>query len=83
VLAHELAFRIHRRVPGVREVTVWLCSTIGQRIDRPTVATVQVCLAPGVSLRRVHAAIRGIIRDGLEDLPSFCEKLARGAYPIC
>lgn len=83
VLAHELAFRIHRRVPGVREVTVWLCSTIGQRIDRPAVATTQVCLSPGTALRRVHAAIRGIIRDGLEDLPSFCEKLARGAYPIC
>ena len=82
VLAHELAARIHRHVPGVTEVTVWLCSRIGRPIDRPSVAAVQVCLARGVSLRRVQAAIEGIVREGLGGLGPFCEALARGTYPV-
>lgn len=83
VLAHELASLIYRRVPGVLEVTVWLGSTIGRRIDRPSMVTVQVCLARGMSLRHVQAPMRQIVRDGLRDLAAFCEQLARGAYPVC
>lgn len=83
VLAHELALRIHRQVPGVREATVWLGSTIGRRIDRPAIATAQVSLAPGVPLHRVQAEARGIIREGLAGLKPFCDALALGKYPVC
>ncbi len=82
VLAQELADRVHARVAGVREATVWLGSTIGQRIDRPTLATVQVALAPGRSLRRIEGAIREIMNEGIEDIGSFCEALAAGAYRV-
>lgn len=83
VLAHELALRIHRQVPGVQEVTVWLGSTIGRRIDRPAIATAQISLTPGLSLRRAEAAAHTIIREGLAGLGSFCDALARGAYGVC
>jgi S-adenosylmethionine synthetase len=82
VLAQELAERIRSRVTGVREATVWLGSTIGQRIDRPTLARVQVALAPGRPLRRLEGAIRAIVGEGLADLSSFCEALARGAHRV-
>jgi S-adenosylmethionine synthetase len=83
VLAHELAMQIHRQVPGVRDVTVWLCSTIGRRIDRPSLAAAHVSLAHGVPLRRVQPAIRAVIRSGLDELGAFCEALALGKYPVC
>lgn len=83
VLAQELANRIHHQVVGVREVVVWLCSTIGQRIDRPALAAAQVTLGPRVSLRRVQGAVRRVIHDGLEDLHSLCQGLAQGKYPVC
>ena len=38
VLAHHLAGQIYSQVPPVQEVTVWLTSKIGQRIDRPAIA---------------------------------------------
>ena len=82
VLAHELAVRIHRQVSGVQEVTVWLCSTIGQRLDRPSMAAASVNLTQGVSLSRIRPAIEHMIQDGLDGLGSFCESLARGKYPV-
>lgn len=82
VLAQELAVRIHHQVSGIREVTVWLCSAIGQRIDRPAVVAAQVSLEHGVALRRVQPAIQRILRNGLSGLGPFCEALARGKYPV-
>jgi S-adenosylmethionine synthetase len=83
VLTHEIAMRIHRQVPGLREVTLWLGSTIGHRIDRPTLVAAQVSPARGTSLRRVQPAIRRIIQEELDGLEPFCQALARGKYPVC
>lgn len=83
VLAHDLAGRIHRQVGGVSEVTVWLCSRIGQRIDRPAVASAQIVLAPGASFPPVRRAAEGVIQEGLAKIGAFCEDLARGVYPVC
>jgi S-adenosylmethionine synthetase len=35
VLTHLLADQIYTQVSGVREVVVWLCSRIGDPVDRP------------------------------------------------
>lgn len=82
LLAHELAVRAHARVPGIREVTVWLASRIGERIDRPALATVQASFAPGASLRRAAPAVRRVVQEGLADAEAFCEALAVGRYPV-
>ncbi len=82
VLAHELAARIHAQVPGIRDVTVWLASRIGERIDRPALATVQANVASGLSLRQARPAILRIVRAGLADIEAFCEALAAGRYPV-
>jgi S-adenosylmethionine synthetase len=82
VLAQELASRIHQQVPGVRTATVQLCSTIGQRIDRPAIAVAELSLGKGVSLPRVQKRVRTIIQDGLKGLGPFCEALARGRYQV-
>lgn len=83
VLTHELAMRVYRQVPGLREVTLWLGSTIGHRIDRPTLVAAQVSPAQGTSLRRVRPAIQKIIQEELDNLEPFCQALAEGKFPVC
>lgn len=83
VLTHLLAARIHNEIPGLREVTVWLCSRIGEPIDRPQMTSVQVHLQPGVTVATVSDPIRQVVRQELERMPVFCEELAQGRYSIC
>jgi S-adenosylmethionine synthetase len=83
VLTHLLARQIHHEVSGVREVIVWLCSRIGDPIDIPQVASVQVKLAKGVHMTEVTDPIRRIVTREFTHMQSFCQALAEGKYPIC
>jgi S-adenosylmethionine synthetase len=83
VLTHLLAARIHKAVPGLREVVVWLCSRIGEPVDRPQMASVQIHLEPGVTLANVADPIRQVVKEELERMPLFCQDLAQGRYPVC
>jgi len=83
VLTHLLARQIHHEVSGVREVIVWLCSRIGDPVDRPQVASVQVKLEKGVYMTEVTDPIRRIVTREFARLQSFCQALAEGKYPIC
>jgi S-adenosylmethionine synthetase len=82
LLSHQIANHIQVAVEGVEEVYVWLCSQIGQPIDCPWVASAQVVLAPGASLRDVEPAIKDIVHGEFAALPSFIERLTRGALPV-
>lgn len=82
VLTHLLASRIHSKIPGVREVVVWLCSRIGEPVDRPQTASVQVHLEPRVTLPDVAEPIRQMVQEELERMPVFCDELAQGRYPV-
>lgn len=83
VLTHLLAARIHSEVPGLREVVVWLTSRIGEPVDRPQMASVQVHLQPGITLADVTNPIRQVVKRELERMPVFCQELAQGCYPVC
>lgn len=82
VLAHQLAGEIYERVPGLRDVTVWMVSRIGQPVDRPQATAVRVYVKPGVRLQDVQGAIRERVERALAELPSFARKLAQGQYPV-
>ena len=83
VLAHELAMCIYAEVRGVRDVTVWMVSRIGQPIDRPLVVSTQVGLKKGYSLERVSGEIQDLLKTALGHMPEFCEALAQGKYRVC
>lgn len=83
VLANELANRVFQQVHGLEEVTIWLVSTIGQKVNHPMTATAQVSLKRGISLNRVRVEIEGIIQDGLTQIRKFCSALASGEYRVC
>ena len=83
VLTHLLANRIHAETPGVREAVVWLCSRIGEPVDRPQTASVQVHLEPRVTLADVDSPIRHLVKAELQRMAVFCDELAQGRYPVC
>jgi S-adenosylmethionine synthetase len=83
VLAHLLANMLVTKIAGLREVTVWLCSRIGMPIDQPQMVSVQTHLQPGVTLADVTAPIRHVVQQELAHMPTFCQELAQGRYPIC
>ncbi|MBI2534663.1 MAG: S-adenosylmethionine synthetase, partial [Deltaproteobacteria bacterium] len=80
---HLLARQIHAEIPGVEQAVVWLCSGIGDPVDKPQMASVQVRLERKVTLADVAEPIRKILVRELERMPSFCEELAQGKYAIC
>jgi S-adenosylmethionine synthetase len=83
VLAHLLADRIYKQIPGLRSVEVWLCSRIGEPVDRPQIVSVQIHVKPGVRGANLAGPIRGVIHEELTRMPVFCGELAEGRYPVC
>lgn len=82
LLTQHLATEIHARVPELQEVYVWLCSQIGQPIDRPLIASAQLILRPGVELGDVQPIAESIISDELAGIQGFVERLVRGEWSV-
>ncbi|NTW51525.1 MAG: methionine adenosyltransferase [Chlorobiaceae bacterium] len=83
ILSHELALRIHRETPGVREAVVSICSQIGKPIDQPMVASARLVFEPGADTAEARKQATGIVDQELEDIQRFIIRLAEGKYPVC
>ena len=83
VLTHQMAKAIYDRVPGLREVYVWLLSQIGKPVDEPLVAASQVILEPGTKLKEVEEQIKDVMEAELDSIKDLVWKLAKGEIPIC
>lgn len=83
VLTHKIADAIYNRVPGLREVYVWLLSQIGRPVDEPLVAAAQVILEPGVKLADVKSEIEEVMNSELDSINDLIWKLAKGETNIC
>lgn len=83
VLTHVLAHRIHAEIQGIRDVTVWLYTRIGDPVDYPQVTSVQVHLKKGASFQDIQYRIQQLLKDQFARIPDFSRELAEGQYPIC
>jgi S-adenosylmethionine synthetase len=83
LLTYRIAEKIHDRVPAASEVYVWLLSRIGQPINDPQIASVQMILDGSTTLKDVAAPVEEIVRAELNDIDKFCEELAYGKIPVC
>jgi S-adenosylmethionine synthetase len=83
VLTHRLAEQIHLEVPGIEQAIVWMCSRIGDPVERPQVVAVQVALGTATKLGDVEATIGKIVGRELDRMSQFCQELASGKYAIC
>jgi S-adenosylmethionine synthetase len=82
LLTQRIAGKIYANVPGLREVYIWLCSQIGQPIDRPLIGSAQVVLQRGVVLADVQSAIESVIADELAKISDFTGRLAQGEWTV-
>jgi len=82
-LSHKIANEIYTNITGIKEVYVWLCSQIGSPIDEPKVASVQVVLKKGVSLKSISGDIKDVTNKELSTISEFCQELIEGKYPVC
>jgi len=83
LLTHRMAEAIYSKVPGLREVYVWLLSRIGEPIDKPRAAVAQLIPERGVKLSEVRSQVREVIEAELGNIQRFCEDLAYGRIPVC
>lgn len=78
MLAFALADKLVESLEALEEVTVWMCSEIGQPLDRPQQIFLLTHLAPGAVPSDLEGDAQAIVRDELANLPAFCRALARG-----
>lgn len=83
ILSHEIAMRIYRETPGVREAVVYLCSQIGKPIDRPLIASAQLSIIRESDLEEVRRQATAIIDEELENILQFTTRLVGGGYRVC
>jgi S-adenosylmethionine synthetase len=82
-LTHHIANRVHKQVPEIEEVYIWLLSQIGQPIDQPAIAAAQVVMKPNNSFNSVKRQIEEVVNSELENIDKFCNDLAQGRISIC
>jgi S-adenosylmethionine synthetase len=83
ILSHEIAMRIYRETPGVREAVVYLCSQIGKPIDRPLIASAQLSIIPESDLEEIRRHASAIIDEELDNILQFTASLVGGGYRVC
>jgi S-adenosylmethionine synthetase len=82
IMTHQVADRIYREVPGIREVYVWLLSQIGSRIDQPKIAAAQIILHKRARQAPAIRRVRDIMERELSDIGTLTRELAEGKYPV-
>jgi S-adenosylmethionine synthetase len=78
LLSTQIAQDCVKKVDGIEEMYVRLLSQIGQPIDQPLVASVQVLPGSGVKLKDINSEIYGIVDDRLANVTSITEQVIAG-----
>lgn len=82
-LTYEIAKRVQSETNGVREVYVWLLSEIGRPINEPKIASVQLILDHGTTLKEVSSKVQDLVAAELSNIDKFSDELAHGRMPVC
>ena len=83
LLTYKIAEEVYQKVPGVKEVYVWLLSQIGRPINMPKVASAQLVLEPNTRMKDVEAPVKETIQAQLDTIDKFCMELAYGKIRTC
>jgi len=73
-----LAKECVKEVDGIEEIYIRLLSQIGQPIDQPLVASIQVLPKEDVGISQMNCDIESVIDSGLADITCITEKIIRG-----
>ncbi len=83
LLANRIAAKIHKQVPDVAEVYIWLVSSIGKPIDQPAIAAAQMVLNSTYTVEELRPQVVEIIDHELSQIASFCQEIAQGKHRVC
>lgn len=83
LLTYEIANHVYEKVPGIKEVYVWLLSQIGKPINEPKVAGVELILDKGVEFGRTSKQATEIVKSELNSINDFTDRLTQGKIPVC
>ncbi|MEM1602494.1 MAG: methionine adenosyltransferase [Candidatus Bathyarchaeia archaeon] len=83
LLTHRIAERIYNEVGGLKEVYVWMLSRIGQPVDKPVIAAVQLLADSEAYFNAVKKRAEEIVIYELENIDKFIMDLAYGKIPVC
>ncbi len=83
LLAHQLADRIYYASDAIEEAYVWLCSRIGQPLNKPWSTSVQLALAQDATIADVRQSVSDIVNQELSSVYAFTGRLTRGELPVC
>lgn len=83
LLTYEIANHVYEKVPGIKEVYVWLLSQIGRPINEPKVAGLELILEKGVDFKPTSKLATEIVRSELNSINDFTDRLTQGKIPVC
>lgn len=83
LLTHAVADQVYQNVPGIAECYIWMCSQIGQPIDRPLIASAQLVVKPGVRMADLEKPVKEVIERELANIYTFTDRLSKGEFGIC
>jgi len=83
LLTYQIASRIQTEITGVREVYVWLLSEIGRAVNEPKIASVQMILESGTTLKEVSGKVEDLVSAELSNIDKFSSDLAHGRFTVC
>ncbi|MDD1692445.1 MAG: methionine adenosyltransferase, partial [Methanoregula sp.] len=78
LLSTQIAADCVSEVEGIEELYVRLLSQIGQPIDRPLMASVQVLPVSGVKMQKIQGEIERVVDHWLENVTDITERVIRG-----
>lgn len=82
ILSQQIAQRINSHVPGVTEVTVWICSQIGSPLHEPWSTSIELALSPGATMSDVEQPVREILYQEFLHVEQFVVRLCRGELAV-
>lgn len=82
-LSYRIADRVIEGVNGIKEVYVWLLSTIGKPINQPTIVSAQIIPEKETKVDLVIKDIDEIVQREFQTLDEFIDDLAKGKIDLC
>ncbi|MDO8427188.1 MAG: methionine adenosyltransferase [Deltaproteobacteria bacterium] len=83
VLAFQMANELYKRIPGIKEVYVWLLSQIGSPINEPKQVYVNIIPGKRIDEKAVRKNVSLILDELLSGIAAFTDELSRGEHPVC
>src|SRR5438067_3517915 len=83
LLTYEIAGHVYQKVPGIKEVYVWLLSQIGRPINEPKVAGIELILDRGGDFKSASKQATEIIKSELNGINDFTKRLTEGKVSVC